>query len=489
LHLRDFESYYAAGAAFLHGDDPYSPQLWIFERSLPGVNPAHEELLPFVGPPFGLHLWGALAHLPWGAACIVWAAVLAAASVFLVLATLRLVDSNATWMERVAAFALAIGFAPLTAGLALGQAAIPASAAVVGSVLAARARAPLGIFAGALIAMLQPNLAILLVSQLRERRTALALIAAAAVALLLSLLAGESLAESYASNLLAHARSESLIGIQMTPAAVAYAFGASPPTALALGGALTVAVVGAIVLQLASRRYDPVAGSALACAALPLALPFSHEADLAIVFFPALLCLRRARGALRWVAIAGTLLVAVDWLDLAQRTTPLPTLIALALCAALGAIALATLSRAPLRPPSSSHRRFGGVSVTAFAVVPLASVAIVALTGLLVARHPMPVWPDALPAGFHATARGERSSANVWALEQRASGLAVADPVWGALRLASLSGCALLWFAGSLTLNGRRDPIAEAGVSEPESPRWGQPSTPRRRRVASGPSC
>ena len=55
--MRDFESYWAAGSAWSAGDDPYSRQIWRAERLVPGVNANREELLPFVGPPFGLPLW------------------------------------------------------------------------------------------------------------------------------------------------------------------------------------------------------------------------------------------------------------------------------------------------------------------------------------------------------------------------------------------------------------------------------------------------
>ena len=61
--LRDFEAYYAAGATWALGGDPYGREVWRVERRVPGVDASHEELLPFVGPPFSLPLWRSFAAL------------------------------------------------------------------------------------------------------------------------------------------------------------------------------------------------------------------------------------------------------------------------------------------------------------------------------------------------------------------------------------------------------------------------------------------
>src|SRR5579871_4668324 len=87
--LRDFEAYYAAGSARDAGDDPYSRALWRAERAIPGVDPSREELLPYVGPPFGLALWEMLARLDWARACAVWSFALAIAFALLTLGALR----------------------------------------------------------------------------------------------------------------------------------------------------------------------------------------------------------------------------------------------------------------------------------------------------------------------------------------------------------------------------------------------------------------
>ena len=393
--------------------------------------------------------------------------MLGAAFVAFVLASLKLAGGRTTRFDLVAAFALAAGFGPLTSALALGQVALVACAGIAGSLLAQRRDSRAGAFAGALLAALQPNLAVVLLAQLRERRAAPALGAAALVAAAAGLwAAGSGAFARYLATLTAHAAAERFIAIQTTPAAIAFALGASEPAAQALGVALALAAVGILVVQLLSQRYDVLAGTALACAALPFALPFSHEADLALVFFPAVLCLRRARGSAWLAALTGTLLVALNWLDFAQRTTPLATTLALALCAALGALALGREGLAGMPRPT-------------LALVPLATFAAVAGAWTMSTAHPLPVWPDALPADFHATLID--SAARVWHDEQVFSGLAARNPWSGFLRLLSLLGCVALWAAASFALTEPASALPTPS-SEPLS-------SPRRRPAASDPSC
>jgi hypothetical protein len=66
----------------------------------------------------------------------------------------------------------------------------------------------------------------------------------------------------------------------------------------------------------------------------------------------------------------------------------------------------------------------------------------------------LPTWPDALGAGFHE--RFDVPAAIVWHDEQIQSGIGALVPLWGALRLVSLAGCALVWIVASVVLRAPR---------------------------------
>ena len=439
--LRDFEAYYAAGATWRAGGDPYSRDIWRVERRLPGVVATRDELLPFIGPPYSLPLWGAVSALPFGTAVVTWGGVLAAAALLLVAGSARLARIRGG-TELAATAALACAFGPLTSAFALGQVALVSCAGIVAVVLAlASVRTRLAVAAvAALAAALQPNLACALMARLTDRRARFALIVAAAAALVLALAAQGGVAPfaRYVALLAAHTRAESGIAIQTTVGAVAAGFGAQEPAARALAIGTALAVIAATGWLLRSPRYAPEARVAVACAALPLALPFSHEHDLTIAFFPAVLCLRSSSARAWCAAACATTFVAVDWLGLAQRPGGLAQSIALAAAWAFASIALA--------------RTLGPLAIAPFAVVACAIVA-----GVLAGAHPLPVWPYALPEGFRVAA-GE-DAAGVWRLEQAASGLAQPGTLSAALRALSLAGCAGLWATSLVALRG--------GVSRP----------------------
>ncbi len=446
--LRDFESYYAAGATWRYHGDPYSRDVWRTEKDVPGVDAARDELLPFVGPPFALPLWDALARLPWGTATAVWSTVMGLALAVIAFGSLRVAGGRIDAFDAAAVLLLAAGFGPLTSGVALGQAAVVACAAIVATPLLLAVRRAPAAAAAALVAALQPNLAIVLAARAANRRSAIALTSAAALAL-----GGSALALSengglahYLAVLRDHAASERYIAIQITVGAVARALGAAAPAAAALALAAALTALALFALQLISRRYAPDARLALACAALPLAWPFAHEHDLTIAFLPCVVAVRRASGAL-WVAAAlATLAVATDWLGLAQRPTGGTETVLLELAAALG---LAVLARPPLR---------------AYHAAPVLGCAAVALAARLASAHALPTWPDALPAGFGVAPTVPAPVA--WHLEQLASGIGALDPAWAWLRLCSLAGCALLWLAASAAF---REPRVTERVRRPRS--------------------
>jgi hypothetical protein len=459
--LRDFESYYAAGATWRYHGDAYGRDVWRVEKNVPGVVAARDELLPFVGPPYGLPLWELLARAPFERAALVWMTVMLVSLGGLAFASLRAAKGTIDAIDILALLAFCAGFGPLTSGVALGQAAVPACAAIALFPSLLRPRLLLTAILAALVAGLQPNLAIVLVARLAGRRAWLALAGAVSIAAFASILVlseGPGIGRYFAV-LRDHAGAERFIAIQTTFAAVARALGAQPAAAGALALAITATVIAVLAVQFWSRRYTPNARLALACAAWPLALPFAHEHDFTLAFFPAVLVIRKARGAAWVVAALAALAIGVDWLGLAQRPSGAAETTCVALGAALGLVALA---RGPLR---SWH------CIPAFATLVIPLVASVA------ASHPLPTWPDALPLTFHIPPTVP--AAVVWRAEQLRSGIGALDPVWGGLRLASLGGCALLWIVASRVL------ASDAMLLEPRSE---ASSTLRRRPAAAYPS-
>jgi hypothetical protein len=445
--LRDFESSYAAGATWRYHGDAYGRDVWRVERKIPGVVATRDELLPFVGPPFGLPLWDALARFPWNVASLIWGVAIALSCATIVFGSLRLAGGRFDATGALAATVLAGAYGPLTSGAALGQTALVSCAAIVAvPFLLGRGRT-FAVAGAALVAALQPNLGIVLVTLAGVRRARIGFALAALIVIAGSFLALASTTGigHYAEVLREHAGAERFIAIQTTPAAVTRAFGLAPGLAGAFALAVGVAVIVGVGVQTASGRYSPLERLALACAALPLALPFAHEHDFTIAFLPALLAVRRARGTAWVLAAIATLAVSVDWLGLAQRPSGIAQAVILAIA---GACALAVLARERLRVRHA---------------IPLGMAAAVALAGALAARHPLPTWPSALPAGFHVPPT--LPAPVVWHAEQVLSGVAGLDPVWGALRLASLLGCALLWAVASVVFAG-----TSAGVAMSSEP-------------------
>lgn len=435
--LRDFEAYYAAGATWRAGDDAYGRAIWRVERHIPGVVATRDEVLPFVGPPFSLPLWGLFAALPFSSAVIVWGIVLVLAAAALAFGSLRVAGTRDPASFAAVAL-LAVAFGPVTSALALGQVALVSCGGVVLTTLALSAARARNAIAAALCGALQPNLGAALVARLSDGRAWFALSVAAAVALAGSLAAtgGPAGFVRYLSLLARHAEAERTVAIQTTFAAVAYGLGASDDAARIVGLGLGVAVIAATAWMLLGRAYAPEARVAVACAALPLVLPFSHEHDLAIAFFPAVMCVRNARGALWAVAACATVAIAVDWLGLAQRPTGVAQSVALALAAALTIVALAR------------------GNVGAWAAAPCAVAACVALVEIFAAQHPLPIWPDALDPNFYAPPGADATE--VWRLEMLRTGLADRNFASALLRLCSLAGCAALWLSSLVILRDAR---------------------------------
>ncbi|HZZ00032.1 MAG TPA: glycosyltransferase family 87 protein [Candidatus Baltobacteraceae bacterium] len=425
---RDFEAYWSAGATFNAGKSPYGRAIWDAERTVPGVDPTHDEMLPFISPPSTLLIWSALARLPFDPATRVWYGVLLCALVGLIVASLRGSGEPVTFFSFCATLALAVGFGPVTSNLALGQIAITA---FLGATVATTARSwPVKTLAS-FVALFQPNVALGLVSQLGRNITTLAILAAAACGYLCgALLVGLAWPIRYVSFVWSHAAGERYGAIQYTPAAVAYGLHWPPP--LPELTSVLLACAAALAAIVAWRRLENGFARFAAFSALtPFVATFFHDHDFVVAFPAAVWCALRTRGTDRTIGLAGALLVSIDWFGLAQRTNAIPQSAFLVAGAAAAFLALGE---------EFDLRR------TAHAAVP---VAVLFVTGAwLGSGHPAPVWPYTL-GSFHAPASA--SIATIWFLEQRQSGLEAAIPSWALLKSLSLLGCALLFIAVTAT--------------------------------------
>jgi Glycosyltransferase family 87 len=424
--LRDFEAYWGAGATWNARADPYERAIWNAEREVPGVDARRDELLPFIGPPATLPLWSLLARLPYTTAAVAWWSILALSLLALAPLLIRAGGASITPFSFLATLALAVAFGPVTSDLALGQIALPALLGAVALTLLAD-RSLAAATAGACLAFAQPNLALALASQLGRNCATLAIVGGAVVTYVLGAFTmGPQWPFGYARAAFAHGGAERFVAIQLTPASTAYGFGAPARDAELVATVVALAAIAA-ALAIAVRVRDRFARLAAFAALLPFASGFFHEHDLTVAYPAAVWCALQARGRTRAIALAGTLLVAIDWLGLAQRPTGIiqSLLLAIAAFCAFTALGERSDSRIPLG--------------AAIALAPLFAVA-----ASLAVHNPAPVWPDSLGA-FHAAANA--TVAAVWMAEQRAGGLLHAAPLWAFLRSLSLLGCALLAYA------------------------------------------
>lgn len=431
--MRDFESYYAAGRAFAARENPYSPAIWTYERAIPGVDPARNEVLPFAGPPAFLPLWALFALLPFGAAAFAWGALLvllAGMVVFVMLSKARALSPG----TLAAAAVLLTGFAPFTSDLALGQAAFFSfAAAVAATVMFERAWGVASVWT--LLAAVQPNIAIALASQFsRQGAARVFAFAVAAFATLCVVASGLQGSMAYLRGLRDHGAAERFALIQITPSAVAHGFGLSATAASVAGISFALAAIGCALTALRSPDHPPLRKLAVVFALLPFAVPFFHEHDVVVLVLPALLCLLAEDHPNAALAAAGTALVAVDWLGVAQR--PEAFLQQLALAVAMLA-AMHALADVPLRR-----------LLPAALVLPLLFAA-----HALSVHAPAPVWPDAM-RGVPALGA---PVANVWHDELQRTGQFAVQPLWAALRALTLAGCALLAWASMLKWKGFED--------------------------------
>jgi hypothetical protein len=440
--LRDFEAYYSAGATWMRGGDPYSTAIWQTERTLPGVNANRYEFLPFVGPPATLPFWAAFARLPYPTAAMVWRAVLWLSIVLMVCIALGLGGFPRSPFNILALALAAFGFGAITNAFALGQIALPVAAAVAIAYAATRFG---GKVLAAAAAFAQPNLALALAGEFRRKNTALALIAG--VALFALLCAGVSVngVFAYALVLLAHGAAEQFSAIQLTPAAVAYGFGASAGTAIAIGGVAAVATL-LFWLRAMVTFDDRLTLFIISCALVPFGSAFFHQHDLVITFVPAVALLLRAPASTLPLVMAAALLCATNWVGLAQNPGATIQTLLLTISFALALLAL--------------RGDFGFRALAA----PIIISVLIAAAGSFARNHVMPVWPEAMtPASPHVAGLG---AAGIWHAEQLATGLFARDAFWSVLRLASLAGCSLLAYAAWISSKYLADSRTSAAVRD-----------------------
>lgn len=456
--MRDFEAFYAAGAAANRDEDPYARDIWFSEQRIPGVDASHNETLPFVGPQAGLPLWRALARLPFDVAGRVWGAVLALALVVVVFGSLSLARAPRKPSVLLGAAMLAASFGPLISDVALGQVAIVSAAGIVATLLLLRSsRAWRWSALSSAVATLQPSLVLPLIARLGDVRAFAGLALGAMFFLVWTLMYGGIAGLAHYVHLLSvHGAAEAATVIQITPASVARGFGATPN----LVQLVTVASASAAVLlsALAARRIDdPTLRVGVASCALPFVIPFIHEHDFVLTLLPAICCAVRARGTVLGFSAVAVTACGVDWLGLGQRPNGDVQSVVLAFACALAFALVAQLRR----------------EAFAALIVPFA----VAGVAVVAHAHPVPVWPDTLPPHWQPPVTATISQ--VWALEQSVAGLDQKNAVWSALRalvlLSSLLVAIATFATGKLeervdTVSRRDERMGLRGLASPVLP-------------------
>lgn len=455
---RDFEAYYAGGATWNAGGDPWTRDVWSVERTLDGVIATRDEVLPFVGPAASLPLWSLLARLPHPAALAVWWALLALAFAVLVGATVALVNPHADGLAILAAGVLALASGPLISDLTLGQVALVSAAGCAAALLAFDRRSAWAVPA-TLLSALQPNLALPLASLLTNRRAFVWIGTAVLIFLALTFGIGGGAAGllAYARHLLGHGEAERFVSIQHTIPVILASFGVSRANAIVAGTAVAMTVAGSAAAAALRFRHWPQLAAAIAIALLPLSIPFFHEHDFILEIIPVIILLSNASARVRGVSAIAAVAILVDWFGLAQRQSAQPQTAALALAVAFAVCAY------------GARRRLRARDLAPVAV----AVALLAVAVPLARAFPSPTWPEALSLTFHADPRADVTA--VWAQEQSASGLDRDVWGWGVLRAIPLAGCLLLAGAGVLAARaGTRSDIDVHEVVE-RSRRVGMP--------------
>lgn len=421
---RDFEAYYSAGATWINGGNPYSTEIWNAESRVPGVVASRHEVLPYIGLPWALVPYSFLARLPYATAARIWEMLLGASLILVAVMLRALLKQSALTFTSTAV--LLVSFVPITSDFGLGQAALVAYAATL-LALATFEMPRIG-WCAAVVASIQPNVALALaVGPLRRRALYALLVAAAFVYAIGAYATGAAWPLTYLRHLQAHGHAERFAAIQITPAAIAYGFGMPPAAAGALGTIVAVVCAAIGIVAILRRRDRPlVEQAAIACAAVPFIAGFFHVHDEIVAVLPIALLLSRARGWLWAATLLGASLISVNWIDFAQQ----PQAMAQDLLLSAAAF-FACTSFNPAR------------RTIAVAIVFAVFLAAGAWTGQ---THRMPIWPN----DMHGEPALRGAVAAVWNEEQLRTGLLSRDTATALLRSFALLGSALVFYA---TLN------------------------------------
>jgi hypothetical protein len=428
--LTDFSAYYAAGRYWLMGGDPYGLGIWSIEQTLPGFHASRFDMLPFVGPPLSLPLWAAFGALPYLVAAVAWGITIIAAAASLVIIPARLAHRRIGRTDALSLLVVAVSAGPLVTGASVGQAALPAAAAVAAAILCAARRQWLPMALATIVAgLLKPNDALALAATAREA-AALCALAASIVASSVANLPfanGVHGIVAYANVLLGQGASERTYAYQFSVTAIAFGFGMAQSAAQTFGTVVSIVAIGAIIVALRATRASIADGALIACAALPFVLPFEHEPDMVVALVPALVVAFRARGWAWALGAAGTVLLCIDPFALTQGWPGLLFAVAMA--------AIVPLQLAALAPAAVGRLR----------LVPLAVAPLILAIGLFAPAQHLPLWPATLP-DRRAPAAGATAS-SVWHDELVAIGLEDPNAWVSVLRLLTLCGCGCIGVA------------------------------------------
>ena len=436
--LTDFSAFYCAGAALNAGADPYLAEplgtcerapapAWL-SRSRPGL------AIPAPLPPYALAAFRLPALLPYPLAAFAWWAVLLGALGLTATALRR--ATGLPWPAVIAAIGLVDGYV----GVALGQIAPLAIAAIAVSMWLLESGRDAAAGWAAALAMLEPHVGLpaCLALFLWRAPTRLPLAAAGcALALVSFIFAGLPLWNEYLGSVLpAHAASEVANIKQLSLTYVAHRLGASDATALHIGD-LSYAIVS-VAGVLLGRRLATRLGAHGLTVAIPAAFavvggPFVHVAQIGVAMPAALLLYARAESArpvLRWAIVC----VALPFVQLGSLGWLFPLLEVLACVVLL----------VSLETPAPN---VAAAAAAAF-LLPLAAWALV-VTKI---ESPTP----ALVAAYDPRALAEAS----WTTYVRLVG--TADPLaYDLAKLPMWFGlCALVWVAFSLA----RNPVRESST-------------------------
>lgn len=461
----DFSAYYAAGKVWLQHGNPFGFAIWQAERQLPGMGGLPVAILPYVGPPAGLPLWGVLALLPYDVAAGVWAGACTLCGVVILLVPALVAGRR---IERRDGYALALlfaSFAPLVTAVAVGQAALPATAAIDLAILAAaRRRWTWAAGAAFAAALFKPNLALVLVATVRSLGAVIAYAASALATALATALTGGGWGAlaAYLSVVVQQSAAERFYLYQFTPAAIAFGFGLPQGAAILLGVVVSLLACGATAAAIRRSRASVADGAAIACAGYPFVVPFVHQADLIVVLLPGLVAIYRAQGAAWLLAAAGLVLVSIDSLAFSQGEVAAVFTPVIAVVAALQIAALNRTVSWRLR------------------VAPLAIVPALLVLALFAPAQRLPLWPGSLSPAF--TASASESPTHVWQRELDTLALEVPSSYIALLRCISLAGCIAIGVAMTGVAAQRRK-AAEGSPPTPSS--TGSPN--EREHLTAGP--